>query len=71
MSESQQVKFRVTRVWCRRLGRHLPVAEHQACPYCFDEQGVPTARHAEFCDYRPDEDPIHFGFPEDRGRYRR
>ena len=71
MDQQQEVKYRVTKVWCRRLGRQLPVDEHQACPYCFDEDAVTSARHAGFCDFRPEEDPINFGFPEDRGRYRR
>lgn len=58
-------------VHCRRLDRLLPVAEHDACPYCFGEVAeIRTADHAVFCDFRPGEDPISFGFPETHGRYR-
>lgn len=71
MTDHEQAGFRVTRVWCRRLQRHLVLDEHVACPYCFDEKQVDSAHHDLFCDYKPGEDPINFGFPEDRGRYRR
>jgi hypothetical protein len=71
MDGQQSVGFRVTRVWCRRVERQLTLAEHEGCPYCFEAEELASARHERFCDFRPGEDPIHFGFPEDRGRYRR
>jgi hypothetical protein len=65
------VRYRVLKVWCRRLARQLPVQEHAVCPYCDgDLTHIRTARHKAFCDYRPGVDPVRFGFPTDRGRYR-
>lgn len=56
-------------VWCRRVQRELPVQEHRRCPYCLGkEQDIAEGDHRTFCDFRPGVDPIHFGFPEDRGR---
>jgi hypothetical protein len=64
--------MRVVQVFCRRVERHLDVEEHARCPYCNgDEDRIRTARHESFCDYQPGADPTCFGFPEDRGRYRR
>ncbi len=62
--------FRVISVYCRRVERHLPVAEHARCPYCNGREDlIRTARHDAFCDFQPGRDPISFGFPPDRGRY--
>ncbi|MHC5010000.1 MAG: hypothetical protein ACYTG6_03500 [Planctomycetota bacterium] len=70
-TETEAVSFRVVKVYCRRLERQLPVEEHERCPYCFGKaERVRTARHELFCDFRPGVDPVSFGFPEDRGRYR-
>ena len=56
---------------CRRVGRPLPTDEHRRCPYCFgDEEAVRRGEHASFCEFRPGEDPVSFGFPQDHGRYR-
>jgi hypothetical protein len=63
--------YKMTRVWCRRVERMLELSEHEGCPYCFDEKKVETASHDDFCDFKPGEDPVNFGFPEDRGRYAR
>jgi hypothetical protein len=55
--------------FCRRLQRALPVDEHVRCPYCFgaaDE--IREGRHDRFCDFKPGQDPIHFGFPPDSSR---
>ncbi len=58
------------RVPCPRLERALPVSEHCRCPYCFgNEHDVFSGSHERFCDFRPDQDPIAFGFPTTFGRY--
>jgi hypothetical protein len=62
---------RVTKVWCRRLEQQLPLAEHKECPFCFGKHEVGSAKHELFCDFKPGEDPTNFGFPEDKGRYKR
>jgi hypothetical protein len=57
------------RVFCRRLEKQLPVAEHTECPYCFGKkQEIAKGRHGEFCDFHPGQDPINFGFPPDSSR---
>jgi hypothetical protein len=57
---------------CRRVDAVYSVEEHRDCPYCFGtEADVATGDHAKFCDFKPGQDPICFGFPDDRGRYRR
>ena len=62
--------FRVVKVFCRRLERQLSVAEHERCSYCTgDKTAIQTALHDVFCDFKPGEDPVSFGFPHDRGRY--
>jgi hypothetical protein len=56
-------------IWCRRYQRERPVAEHNLCLYCFGRQSeVESGDHEKFCDYNPDQDPKHFGFPEDNIR---
>ena len=58
-------------VHCRRLDRILPVSEHAACPYCYGKSAeIQTGEHGNFCDFKPGEDPISFGFPETHGHYR-
>jgi hypothetical protein len=55
-------------IHCRRLGRSLPVEEHVKCLYCFGQAGeILTGDHAKFCDFDPEKDPIHFGFPDGGG----
>ena len=52
-------------VYCRRVKRPLPLAEHERCPYCFGETGeIKTGEHEKFCDFDPEKDPVNFGFPE-------
>jgi hypothetical protein len=34
------------------------------------EELIQTARHEVFCHFEPGKDPISFGLPDDRGRYR-
>ena len=56
-------------VFCPRTGSHFDVPTHRRCPYC--QGGVAdilTGRHREFCDYRPERDPVRFGFSEDSVR---
>ncbi len=55
---------------CPRLARPLPISEHCRCLYCFgDEEAVRSGSLDRFCDFRPDKDPIAFGFPATFGRY--
>ena len=55
-------------VFCRRLKRPLPLAEHEKCCYCFGEAGeIGTGEHGKFCDFDPSKDPINFGFPDGGG----
>ena len=56
-------------VWCRRLEKKLAVHDHADCPYCFGKKGeIAQGEHGEFCDFKPGEDPINFGFPPDTSR---
>jgi hypothetical protein len=58
-------------VHCPRVERPLSVEEHLACPYCYGgEQEVREGGRECFCDFDKAKDPVHFGFPEDQGRYR-
>ncbi len=55
---------------CRRVDAFYSPEEHARCPYCYGkESDVSTGEHGRFCDFKPGEDPINFGFPTDRGRY--
>jgi hypothetical protein len=64
------VGYRVTKVMCHRVGRQLSIDEHAKCPYCDgDPKHIKTAKHESFCDFKPGEDPINFGFPPDKGHY--
>lgn len=57
------------RVWCKRLEKKLPVGEHAECPYCFGQrQEIASSKHEDFCDFKPGEDPVNFGFPPDTTR---
>lgn len=56
------------KVFCRRLQRPLPVAEHEKCLYCFGGAAeIRTGDTARFCDFDPEKDPIQFGFPDGGG----
>jgi hypothetical protein len=58
-------KKSVDRVVCRRLSVERDVAEHLSCPYCFGKAAdVETGDRQKFCDFKPGEDPVCFGFPE-------
>lgn len=55
--------------FCRRLQRMLPLGEHEQCPYCFGERAeVRDGWYDRFCDFKPGQDPIQFGFPPDTSR---
>lgn len=61
--------FLVKAVFCKRLGKQLPVEEHSDCVYChgsIDE--IKSADHERFCEFDPAKDPVHFGFPEGMSR---
>ena len=54
---------------CRRVDRLVDLAEHEACPYCFGHrQELASGRYETFCDWQPDRDPVHFGFPPEAQR---
>lgn len=60
--------YRIKELLCRRTGRRLPPQEHARCPYCFGREDVTSGLHERFCDYEPERDPLHFGFPPDAKR---
>jgi hypothetical protein len=62
--------LRLEQLRCRRTGQMYSVAEHAECPYCAEAADVirKTGRHEDFCDYKPGEDPVSFGFPTDTSR---
>ncbi|MFO1012022.1 MAG: hypothetical protein U1F29_18335 [Planctomycetota bacterium] len=61
---ASELPYRVTSLLCKRTGQRLPLAEHEACPYCFGKKDeVATGLHSHFCGYQPERDPVHFGFP--------
>ena len=65
------VGYRVTKVLCHRVGRQLTIDEHAKCPYCDgDPKHIKTAKHGAFCDFKPSDDPVSFGFPKDKGHYK-
>ncbi len=52
-------------VFCMRLEARLPAAEHAQCAYCHGAKAdIAPGEHKEFCNFDPEKDPIHFGFPE-------
>lgn len=60
---------RLKALLCPRCDRQLELAEHARCPYCFgDEVSLRRGDRAEFCDFHPGKDPVHFGFPEEAER---
>ena len=59
-------------VFCHRLGRELPVADHNECPYCFGKRDeIATGEHTDFCDFRKGVDPVSFGLHNDDTRHAR
>lgn len=58
-------------VCCRRVEAVYTPEEHASCPYCYGKASdVAPGGYAKFCDFQPGKDPICFGFPDDKGRYR-
>ncbi|MBI1852795.1 MAG: hypothetical protein HYR85_20840 [Planctomycetes bacterium] len=58
------------RIHCMRVDAMRTIAEHLECPYCSGSAAdIAWGDHKYFCEFRPGVDPIHFGFPEDRGRH--
>lgn len=56
-------------IHCRRTGQEYDADEHMRCPYCFGtESVVQDGKHTDFCDFDPEKDPTHFGFPGDSTR---
>ena len=50
---------------CRRVDARYSVAEHKDCPYCYGKASdVATGDHTKFCDFKPGQDPVCFGFPD-------
>ena len=57
---------------CRRTGRIYDVEEHVQCPYCSaDAETIEkSGSYDDFCEFRPGEDPVNFGFKPDTDRFR-
>ncbi len=56
-------------VSCRRTGRRFDLSEHQKCPYCFGTKDqIASGEHEKFCDFKPGEDSVCFGFPGNASR---
>lgn len=73
MNESERTrtapKAWLKRLLCRRTGEQVALQEHASCPYCFGRLAdIEKGRHEAFCDYRPDEDAVSFGFPSGASR---
>lgn len=57
------------RIRCRRVDASYTPEEHKDCPYCFGRVGdVRPGEYDKFCDFKPGEDPICFGFPDETSR---
>ncbi len=65
-------EIHVTALACRRTGQMFSPTEHARCPYCYADapQVEATGDYTTFCDFKPGEDPINFGFPADSTRTR-
>ena len=60
-------QLRLKRLLCKRTGQQYTLERHERCPYCWgDRQRIERGRHEDFCDYDPERDPLHFGFPRAR-----
>jgi hypothetical protein len=68
-NDPETTSCKLTRLRCRRTGRWTSLAEHARCPYCFGtEKDLARGRYQGFCDFKPERDPVHFGFPPDARR---
>ncbi len=69
-SQPDRSKKTADTIYCPRTNRETPVTEHSRCPYCFgDRPRINSGDRQRFCDFHPGEDPIQFGFPDDRGHF--
>ncbi len=69
--QPETCQVRLTRLLCKRTGEQYDLQEHQRCPYCWGgRERLERGRHADFCDYDPERDPVHFGFPAETARHR-
>jgi hypothetical protein len=70
MPRDERKGGKAARVPCRRLTVERTVDDHRRCPYCFGRaEDVASGKHARFCDFDAERDPIVFGFPTRFGRY--
>ena len=64
--QGAELEPRLIKLHCHRTGRQLELAEHEQCPYCFGPRSeLEAGRRVHFCEYKPGQDPVHFGFPPD------
>ena len=69
MTDTFNDGFEEKGIYCRRLGKKFAPDEHATCDYCHgDKVEIQTGEHGKFCNYDPDKDPVHFGFPEGGSR---
>ena len=69
--DESEPELRLKRLICKRTGEQVGLDEHEHCPYCFGRMAeIEQGQHESFCDYRPGEDPVSFGFPADGARDR-
>ena len=62
--QSEAPILRLKQLRCRRVDRLVDLDEHESCPYCFGHrQELASGQYETFCDWKPDRDPIQFGFP--------
>jgi hypothetical protein len=64
----RHVKLKTLR--CRRTGQMFTVEKHVECPYCFGDEGAVRkgGQYKDFCEFKPGDDPVSFGFPPDSTR---
>ena len=69
MTDSFNDGFEEKGIYCRRVGKRYAPAEHEECAYCHGSKAeIETGEHGKFCNYDPDKDPVHFGFPSESAR---
>ncbi len=58
---------------CRRTGQMYTVEKHVECPYCSGDAATieRDGKYANFCEFEPGKDAVHFGFPEGSARNRK
>lgn len=65
-------ELHLQRLRCNRTGQQYSLDTHERCPYCWgSRERIERGKHEGFCDYDPDRDPIHFGFPDGTARHTR